>query len=59
MKQNTKTIDPLTGGDYETELAVYVRYHGLSREVAEKIMAVTSSYLDRDVAFQVALSELS
>lgn len=55
MNTTKKKIDPLTGGDYETELGVYVRYHGLPREIAEEIMAVTESYAARDQAFADAM----
>lgn len=40
--------DPLTGGLVEKELAMYVRYHGLTVDEARKVLAVTESYAARD-----------
>lgn len=46
-----KKIDPLTGYNYESELQVYVRYHGLTQEQAAEVMAVTASHAARSAKF--------
>jgi len=52
----SKKQDPLTQGDYHTELTMYVRFHGLSVEEAVEVMRVTTSHADRDNKFAEIIS---
>lgn len=42
--------DPVTGGDYIKEKEMYMRYHGLTEDEADLVMAA-SSYKERDAIF--------
>jgi hypothetical protein len=42
--------DPVTGGDYIKEKEMYIRYHGLTEDEADLVMAA-SSYKERDAIF--------
>lgn len=50
MKKDER-IDPLTGGKYVRERAMYIVYHGFSESEADFVMSkITHS--DRDLAFR-------
>ena len=45
-----KMKDPVTGGDYIKEKEMYIRYHNLTEDEANLVMA-TNSYKERDAIF--------
>ena len=43
-------IDPLTGNDYESELHMYMRYHSLTKQEAERVLEA-QTHAERDDLF--------
>ena len=48
---STNRIDPLTGNRYDSELSMYMRYHGLTQSEAAEVLAEVSSHANRDRVF--------
>jgi len=50
---NTR-IDPLTGGNYDSEKKIYTHYHKLNNEQATYVMSKLT-YKERDAAFHTII----
>lgn len=50
----TEPIDPVTGGTVKREREMYIRYHGLTAQQADLVMAQTTRQ-NRDLVFALII----